>query len=400
MQKLRAVHRLVTLLVAIFTLYLGITGTLIQSIDLKSIFSHAPATDLNMQSIREGINGGGGFQVISIPDYTAAPLNSSDHFVQLFATVLNAARREAPESKLRFIELRVVSGREVGQVDTGNNLMRFDAHSGDYLGAFPIIHESESPDSQRNFFKHLHRMTTFGDYILFINVAVAIGLAILIVTGVWMYFKLFLPRSRTGRSNPFWKGGGWWRSLHRSLSILAALYLSVVVFSGFWLAYESLYFGLYNRLHQPVPGQHRADPITPINDASIPGMLQTTLASYQHAMPGVPMRVIRLRSYGGMQQGIVITGENEPRQLVYNATTGARASETEPGYPVTGFPFGWQAHQYAKMLHRGDMFGMTGRMMDLFSGLSMIYLSISGIVMYYQHWKVRRHRKRDALVSA
>jgi hypothetical protein len=78
-------------------------------------------------------------------------------------------------------------------------------------------------------------------------------------------------------------------------------------------------------------------------------MLQTTLRAYQTGLPAVPPRVIRLRNYGGMPQGVIVTGEQEARQLVFNAATGRRATETEPGYPTSGFPFGWQAHQWAKI---------------------------------------------------
>lgn len=52
-------------------------------------------------------------------------------------------------------------------------------------------------------------------------------------------------RSRTTAANPFWSGGGWWRTWHRRISILAALFLVVVSLSGLWLAYESLVFGSY-----------------------------------------------------------------------------------------------------------------------------------------------------------
>jgi uncharacterized iron-regulated membrane protein len=110
------------------------------------------------------------------------------------------------------------------------------------------------------------------------------------------------------------------------------------------------------------------------------------------------MRVVRLRWYGAMPQGAVVTGESTARQLVYEATSGRRVSETEPGYPPVGFPFGWQAHQTAKAIHRGSMFGLSGRFMDLFAGLSMIYLSVSGIVMYADLWNRRRRLGRSGLI--
>ncbi len=398
MQSLRAVHRIVTATVVFFTLYLGCTGTLIQLIDLRTIFEHKPATDANTRAMREGFDGPDGFQVISTADYTAAPLSKSANPFNMLATVLKSARAAVGSSPLQYLELRVVDGKPVGQIDSGGTVLRFDAVTGAFLGKISVVHEDSTPDSERNTVKHLHRMTEFGNWALWINVIVGTGLAILIVTGVWMYSKLFASRALIQRRSPFWSSGGWWRTLHRGISIVAALFLSVVMLSGTWLAVESLYFGYYITSHKQVPGAARVDSSSPLPDASVPAMLRTTLGTYQAHMPNTPARVIRLRLFGGMPQGVIVTGEEEARQLVFNAATGRRASETEPGYPVTGFPFGWQAHQVAKSVHRGDFFGLSGRFMDLFSGLAMIYLSISGIAMYYELWRKRRKAGRSGLV--
>jgi uncharacterized iron-regulated membrane protein len=398
MRSLRAVHRIVTVAVVFFTLYLSCTGTLIQLIDLRTIFEHKPATDPNTRAMREGFDGPGNFQVISTADYTAAPLSKSANAFDMFATVLNSARATVGNSSLQYLELRVVDGKPVGQIDSGGTLLRFDAVTGAFLGKIPVVHEDATPDSGRNAVKHLHRMTEFGNWALWINVIVGTGLAVLIVTGVWMYSRLFASRALIQRRNPFWSGGSWWRTLHRGISIVAALFISVVMLSGTWLAVESLYFGYYLTSHKEDPMAARVDPSSPLADAALPAMLRTTLGAYQAAMPDTPARVIRLRFFGGMPQGVIVTGEGEARQLVFNAATGRRASETEPGYPITGFPFGWQAHQVAKSVHRGDFLGLSGRLMDLFSGLAMIYLSISGFAMYYELWRKRRHAGRSGVV--
>jgi uncharacterized iron-regulated membrane protein len=108
--------------------------------------------------------------------------------------------------------------------------------------------------------------------------------------------------------------------------------------------------------------------------------------------------VLRLRIYGGMPQGVIVSGEDEAHQRVFNAATGKRVSETDPGYPPQHFPFGWQAHQIAKQVHRGDFIGLTGRWMDLFAGLSLIYLTVSGAIMYFELWKRRRQTGRPGLL--
>ena len=93
----------------------------------------------------------------------------------------------------------------------------------------------------------------------------------------------------------------------------------------------------------------------------------------------------------------VIAGGNETSQLVYNARSGQAMSETEPGYTPVYFPFGWQAHETLKKVHRGDYFGISGRVMSLLSSFALIYLSISGIVMYLELVSKRRSIGRKEL---
>ena len=128
-------------------------------------------------------------------------------------------------------------------------------------------------------------------------------------------------------------------------------------------------------------------------------MLVTTLTAMRSTLPGEPVKVLRLRVYGGMPQGVVIAGlADDTHQVVFNAATGQKAGLTEPGYPDTGFPFGWQAHQLAKQIHRGSYFGFFGRWLDLLGGLAIIYLSVSGIVMYVELWNRRRRSGRRSIL--
>jgi hypothetical protein len=405
---MRSIHRIITLFVVIFTLYLGVTGTLIQLVDLRSLLTHAPADDVNMEALREGGYGPGAFQVITNPDYTAAVLPSDLNLETSLIKVLSSARSVDSSAPLGYVEMRMIDGKPVGQVKADRQLLRFDAITGDQIpGQFVETRINQSPDSQRNTVKRLHRMTAIGDWTLWINVVVGVSLLVLIVTGLWMYLRLYSARSRANRSGLFWTAGGWWRSLHRWISVTAAVFLMVVALSGTWLAVESLGFGIYMATHRPIrpmpnaaqaPRPALPNGITALRDADIPGMLSATSASFRTTMPNTPLRVLRLRVYGGMPQGVIVTGDEEAEQVVFNATTGRRASQTERGYPEVGFPFGWQAHQIAKQVHRGDYIGLSGRWMDLFAGLSMVFLSVSGAVMYFTMWSKRRSMGRSGVL--
>ena len=411
MKNLRAIHRFVTLFIVLFALFLGVTGTTVQSIDLWSIYTHVPATDRNIRAMRESFDGPGDFLVRTSGDYLAQPLPAGSDYPGMLARLISSTRATIGNAPLKYAEFRMIGTRPVGQVGVGEGHVRFDAASGALLEKTDVDRqEDQSPASPRNTFKQLHRMTTFGDWALFINVIVAAGLATLIVTGLIIYLTILRQRRKIGRPNLFWTAGGTWRSLHRAVSILAAVFLSVVTLSGAWLAVESLAFGIYMHEHMPQgpggngppggPGGRPRMPghSSPLRDSELPSMLRVTLASAKAEAPNDPVKAIRLRYYSGYAQGVVVTGGDNSQQLVFNARSGAPMSETEPGYPTVGFPFGWQAHEVAKNVHRGDYIGLPGRWMDLLAGLSMIYLGVSGIVMYWELWTKRRRAGRKALI--
>src|SRR5579872_1076542 len=139
MRNLRAIHRMITVVVVLVTLYLGTSGTLIQLIDLRTLFEHAPATDANRQSMREGFNGTPNFQVITTPDYVASTLSRDANPSAMLRMVLQSVRSQVGALPLSYIEFRMVAGRPVGQIDAGGgSLLRFDAFSGAFVGKFPV----------------------------------------------------------------------------------------------------------------------------------------------------------------------------------------------------------------------------------------------------------------------
>ena len=108
--------------------------------------------------------------------------------------------------------------------------------------------------------------------------------------------------------------------------------------------------------------------------------------------------MLRLRYFAGYAQGVVIAADPDTTQLVFNTKTGAKMSMTEPGYPKMGFLLGWDLHQKMKQLHRGDYFGMPGRWLDTIGALAMVYLTVSGIIMYIQLLLRRRRIGKKELV--
>ena len=379
---------------------------------------------------------------------------------------------DAAYNPLSWIELRMTNGIPTGQAMVGTKLVAFDALTGQTVTPVAPVNLPQGrglPPSLRQKLKTLHRFwdrsDTPGVYFEFLA---GITLWALIISGLIMYFRLLTARGRQGRSNLFWikGGGGWWRGLHRVISVVAAVFLLWMSFTGTWIGFESS-VGPVKRLFAPKPvvfqrtaaqaaasvlqrqpqvqtgnegqqaqqsgqlggggeqGQpgrspqagsrpggpgggggrggglrNQLDFILPLRDDEVRQMMAVTLNSMQQLHPTLPIKAIRLRTYGQTKQGVVITGGDDTSQYVFNADSGQPASLSEQGYPEVSFPFGTQVHENIKHLHSGDYFGITARLMNLFAGFCLTFLSISGLVMYFDMWRKRRKAGRNNLIWA
>jgi hypothetical protein len=188
------------------------------------------------------------------------------------------------------------------------------------------------------------------------------------------------------------------RRLHRWVSIVAAVFVLYVAFTGFIMALDSVWTTAYMATHglslgggPPPPAllQMFADDGT-VTDSELESTLRTTLAAAGKTSPdALPPRVVRLRVLGGRPQGVVVSGDAVAEQLIFDAKTGNPAGLYETGYPRTPMPFQWDFHETVKRMHRGDYFGLTGRWVDLLTGVAILFLTVSGIVMYLQLYRVR-----------
>lgn len=397
-RKVRFFHRSIVVVSALFLLWVGATGTIIQAIDLKTVLSHPAASDPTMQSIRDGLSGPPNFLVITDSDYAAPMLPPKFSAATGLQTVLHAARQNIGQAAIDFIELRMGKGGPIGRVQSRGKLYILDARTGSLLerqAALPI----EIPwrkGAFRDTMKTLHRMVFLGSAAMYVELATTILLAATVLSGLTLYIKMLLSEFRGGRRHLFWLRGERWRSLHRCIALASSLFLLVVATTGFLLAIDTIGGSFYLAAHGglPVPGLNGANPLmtsaaSPLVDASLPAMLDTTLAATTREDGVVPIRVIRLRNYAGMPQGVVITGDEDAKQLVFNASTGAVARLYEPGYPETPFPFGWNHHEIVKQIHRGDYFGLTGRWMDLLTGSALVFLGLTGVRLYWTVWARR-----------
>jgi uncharacterized iron-regulated membrane protein len=431
----RVCHRVGGLIASLLMLYLAVTGATMQVLDLHAILTRAPQSDATVESMDEGRYGPAQFAVIQNSDFDAPPLPAGFDIATGLATVLQAAHEQANHAgglaPMAWVELRMADGIPIGQVMLGSRLVAFNA-----LTADPVVPVPSKglalDDSLRQTIKYFHRFWSHGTGDVpgvYFELLSGLIMWSLLITGLSMYFKLLRTRSHQGRSQLFWTrgGGGSWRSLHRIVSVAASVFIMCIAFSGTWIGFESV----VNALRRGSPlaavlvqanaeqaatqtqGQKQApgravggrgpgrrnplDFIIPLRDQEVQDMTAMTLRSMQLLYSGTPIKVIRLRIYGQMKQGVVVAGGKRTTQLVFNADTGGPVTLSEGGYPESGFPFGTQVHENIKHFHSGDMFGLPSRLMNLCAGFSLMFLSVSGLAMYFDIWRKRRNAGRNGL---
>jgi uncharacterized iron-regulated membrane protein len=167
-----------------------------------------------------------------------------------------------------------------------------------------------------------------------------------------------------------------------------------MAFTGTWIGFESTWSALSRR----PPGALQPQTSPSFSAAEVPVLAAKTVSAMQALHPDAAVKVFRLRTFGSMQQGVFVDDGQPPNQWVFDAASGRAASLTEPGYPHTNFPFGVQVHEDIKHLHSGAMFGLPTRLMNLFAGLALVFLSISGIVVYVELWRKRSQSGRRQLL--
>jgi uncharacterized iron-regulated membrane protein len=397
---MRTVHRVLAIFVALPLIWIALTGVFMDLIGLHAQIEHAPATDPTIQAIHVGTNGPPNFQVIRDPDYAANPLPSGFDFDTALVTVVASARATLGKAPISFVEFRMRDNKPIGQIASRGQLYAFDAATGSAIGppAKLVLPPLATP-SLYNDVKDLHRLAWFHPLALNLDALIAVLLLVMIVVGAFIYCRLLVARLGRGLKNPVWSAGGAWRTLHRAISLVAALFLAVIAASGFVLSSGSVPVAINKIFNQNLRPGLTVDVSSPLAEAELPGMLHVTLTAYRKVSGDLPVKVVRLRYFAGMPQGVVVAGNDAgTKQLAFNAVTGDKAGLSGPGYPDTNQTYGWQVAQIAKQLHRGDWMGPAGRYVDLLAGLSLLYLTISGLVMYFELWSRRRKAGRHGLL--
>ena len=210
--SMRTLHRWTMTVIAVLFVYVAGTGITIQLIDLKSLYQRAPASDPNMQSIREGIMGPPGFSVISTADYAATRLPANVDPMKLLATVQTSARRAVPSEAFSWLELRMDGNTPVGIVAVAGSYARrleFNALTGEAIGGpkieSPFAMFGRGPPSAHDLVKGFHRGDVIGQVGAWISFLVGLSLFVMVMSGLSLYFSMLSKRQKSGRPAWFWR---------------------------------------------------------------------------------------------------------------------------------------------------------------------------------------------------
>ncbi len=394
-------HRLCALISALLIAYVVVTGAGIQLSDMRALVTHAPETDPDMLMMRQHIDGPPNYAIVTASDYTNPALPAGLDYQAANTRAAALGHIAAPGTDLRLVELRMIAGHPAAHVQMGTTQLLFDLATGARLPVTDLPPPAPNKvSSPRASFKYFHKFTFWGRWATGINALTGIALCTLIITGLIQYIRLYKARLKLDRPTPFWKAANWWRTLHRWTAVGAGIFVVWIALTGLALSIDNFgaFISIATSAKPTGPDPFTGDLSSPIKNAELPSMTQTTLTAFNHLKPGTGIKVIRLRYFVGYPQGVILAADKATTQLVFNTQTGARMSMHEAGYPNLNFPSGWEWHQRLKRLHRGDFFGMPGRWLDTIGALALVYLCLSGIVMYVQLWLARRCTGRSALI--
>jgi len=168
-----------------------------------------------------------------------------------------------------------------------------------------------------------------------------------------------------------------WRKWHRWIGFPATLFLMFAATTGIIVA-ATEFFGPEEALRERI--RDLVSPVTvasPANAWSEP--IKLVLASAARVAPNAPIDKLEVQFKGDQPTITVFTGKptgGEDRKLVFAARTGALISNEA----YADKPFLYR-------LHSGEAFGDGGLVMAMLWGLTLVILTITGIIIYIRMWR-------------
>jgi len=165
-----------------------------------------------------------------------------------------------------------------------------------------------------------------------------------------------------------------WRLAHRWLGWIAALFLAWAGATGVLMA-GGEFFGADEAERERL--RETTSPVTTgAAAAEWSEPLQRAFAALAARAPGAPVDKVEIVWKAEPPKVTICTGRpggGEDRRFVFHAATGALLEETD-----------YRDKPFLNRLHSGEAFGDGGLVAAMLWGLSLVGLSASGVVIYFQ----------------
>jgi uncharacterized iron-regulated membrane protein len=167
------------------------------------------------------------------------------------------------------------------------------------------------------------------------------------------------------------------RKLHRWVSLPACLFLLLVALTGVILQFQQL-LGSDEAERERLATVTSSQTLT----TSVTGLDQqlSCAQSVIHAALGtdVPIDAVEVQFKNTPRKLIVWTAGTEPLKFTVNADTGA-IIKRESG----------ERESFILRLHTGEVFGDGGVVLGIFWGLALVFLTVTGIWVYWKMYRAR-----------
>ncbi|MEY4761835.1 MAG: PepSY-associated region [Pseudomonadota bacterium] len=357
---------------AVFAVLIGywcLSGLLLASYDL---------TDDSQSWAAEG--GGPGARP---PDLSDAPLPRPEQLRPGIHAVLG--QLDASPASVRLYAAAGHVRIEFADADGDRKAMRrFDAVSGQSLDEyFPPEPGPGTSGATRDALKTWHRGNVAGLAGQLIGIVVGLAVVVMALSGLWIYLGLYRARRRIGRSGLFWKAGPLLPRLHRSVAVVAAAFLLNMAVTGVVLGISEFQLHLFLDHHLGSPPYPRPGPMPPLSDDALRLPVAQALDRAFAESGNASLRGVELFRRNGKDMARITRGGSEEESKLIDLVTGETVAPDphRPGHQGHGYLADW--HQIVKRLHRGDVVGhFAGRYIDLAAGLSLLFLLVSGSLIY------------------
>jgi uncharacterized iron-regulated membrane protein len=174
-----------------------------------------------------------------------------------------------------------------------------------------------------------------------------------------------------------------WRTLHRWVAIVAAAFLLNLGVTGVLMNFDELRLVLQGNGPDTLFVKPR-----PLPETDLRPVLKRGYDVAHSLAPNHTMTAIRLSMQGEVPRVQVTFSGPQGGDITVNGNTGERMAGP-PG--PSGRAAKLDRYQFFKRLHRGDFIGsFHGRYLFIMAGFCLLYLCVSGTVMYAKLLRVRR----------